>query len=365
MHNRYGDMQFVLRGIASIGIVLFHVAMAQRVTDAFTGTILTTVVHASLRVFFFLSGYTIYWYFASRSWQISPLSLMRFYIERVRRIAPLFVAACIVVYVTSRNEPLAFETYIHIVSFTISPTNVPIRYGYLWFVSTLMQWYILAPFVYMMLSVLHRMRPLVSVITIGIIIVTGIVVRVTGDTRQYDVLYSSIIYTVDACVLGMMTAQLLRRYQSIRFGDVMLALTIVVWSIATVLLIWFGTMRFPDYHSLRTAPFVLIYFPLLSITAAGLTMGSARLYNGHLFPVIWIKRLFGSICRPLAFIGQVSYPLYLFHVSVLDWVHRRCVSSCGATQVLWTSIVVLGLVLGGIVSVSRMRLLIRTLVAKR
>jgi hypothetical protein len=57
MANRYGDMQFVLRGMASIGIILFHVAMTQQVTDAFTGAFVTAVVHASLRVFFLIGIY--------------------------------------------------------------------------------------------------------------------------------------------------------------------------------------------------------------------------------------------------------------------------------------------------------------------
>src|SRR3954453_824914 len=89
-----------LRALAALGVVVSHVYGA---TFAFGGTLYASFPHRVLFgggdgvwVFFVLTGYLLFWPFASKIYRGGTLDLRRYAFNRALRILPLYYAAVVV-----------------------------------------------------------------------------------------------------------------------------------------------------------------------------------------------------------------------------------------------------------------------------
>jgi peptidoglycan/LPS O-acetylase OafA/YrhL len=157
--RRIGDPLLVLRLFAFGCVWMTHSALLLKpLANVWDGAhfLLRGCAHQGMAVFFTLSGYLMGKAFARGRYAVNRKGLTSFYLNRALRIAPLYLFAQVTVMLLVRPELLTLATWpslLRLVTFTYysSPLQAgPI--GALWSLSTEMQYYLLAPFLYVLLA---------------------------------------------------------------------------------------------------------------------------------------------------------------------------------------------------------------------
>ncbi|MCP8323164.1 MAG: acyltransferase [Candidatus Methylarchaceae archaeon HK02M2] len=132
------------------GLAIFSV-LCNHYVNFYTSLKLSEFANGFIAVFFVLSGYGIY-ASLSKSSKSGELSLSRFYLKRFLRIYPLYFLSVSIFFFLETGE---FNLYTFLaVPFVQAP-------GIYWFITSLLQCYIIAPFIYLLIVKLDKLRLLI------------------------------------------------------------------------------------------------------------------------------------------------------------------------------------------------------------
>lgn len=181
--NRSDDPLLIVRALACLFVLCQHClgAMGPEKYNALPPSVwwFFTPAWAGIWIFFCLSGYLMGKAFFSGRYKADSLGVRHFYLNRALRIMPLYFFTLAAVVLLSRKELLSVENlsqFIRIISFTYNG-ELPINLiGWLWTISTEIHFYLLAPFLFVVLSpFLKKRNP--ALLFMGILFGLGIVIR--------------------------------------------------------------------------------------------------------------------------------------------------------------------------------------------
>jgi peptidoglycan/LPS O-acetylase OafA/YrhL len=247
-------------------------------------------------VFFVLSGFLITSILRTEQASMGNIDLARFYLRRSLRLMPplisLIAAALFIsLFQTNRLHEVAVASF-YAITYTMN-WNKAFGWGYdygllhTWSLSVEEQFYIIWP-AFLIISPRSRQLPIIfSIIAIVIAWRTYLVLSGAGSARTY----TGFDVHADGLLIGSVLAFVLEG-KSQRLNN-----SIFLWAGPIILA---GTLLFVSGSStwVRT-----IGFTIISLSAAGLIILARR--EGNLRAIL--------MCRPLVFIGKISYGIYLWH----------------------------------------------------
>jgi exopolysaccharide production protein ExoZ len=317
--NRLDSLD-TLRGVAILLVMIFHCAIF---FQPHLGVMKIAQYGAhGVQLFFIISAYTMCYMWHARSGEVSPV--LKFYIRRFFRIAPLFWLVAISWYtfwLIHGGKDIELWKLISTLTFThgLSPeTNGSVVPGG-WSIAVEMAFYVLFPFVYRFCSVgvwrsifLFVFAYLILDLCAQYFLVLWMPLDVLNKDHS-EFLYQSIWTQMPVFLLGIFAFQIRQLGASWRAPVICLLLFFVF------------TFLLKYLFSVNARPFFwLVCFALLS------------------YLLVAVKR--GWVSRPVSFLGGMSYSLYLSHFAVLDVLHWLVPSQLRGTWftfVAWTSAVVI------------------------
>jgi len=267
-----------LRAIAISLVVLGHWAEVNY-QSAFAGAF------ASLgrRIFFVLSGYLITTLMMKEYGKTSTIRLRRFYLCAYR-ILPAAIAFMLPVFVIFWHDLRWYHmvaALFYVVNFDFSH---PWFLGHLWSISVQEQFYFLWPSV---LKRCYRYRVRIPVLVIAFAPLFRVACHFLGLHGRADETFPAV---ADILAIGCLTAIFEKQIPKIKvWGAALMLLPIVLVPLHM------GTLRF------HTTPLLLfVWWPALHLSIAGLLMHAVQ-------RPYWILNV-----RPVAWLGKISYGLYLW-----------------------------------------------------
>lgn len=359
------DPFLYLRALACLAIIWTHV---QPSFDSGTWLVIHGVDFSSLAypnpfaavfIFFLLSGYDIGYGFATGRYVMPFPSLLLFYFNRIIRIVPLYYF-CIFVSVMYfyRDIPIPHDVLFRLLTFTANDsTRLPVLFPYA-IVSTEMQFYILAPLLFVMVNAVVKKVP---------IVITGIAVLLLGIGIRYGLLslglvesapewtknvYTTLYGNIDIFLAGMLISLGVSIYRQTKV--IHIKTPVAIGGLASVVLFWYvwsGNLyyTYPFYPmSSYLRNMMLFVLPLSTIVIIGICLffaGITRRWSPVVhYPPEIVKRLFFPK-QTLNSLGILSYGIYLWHWPIMDRLFYRNDIQPGIVFTIYRFGIVFGLTL--------------------
>lgn len=176
------DFVNVLRGVACIMIIAVHAPLSDSPFASSLRLVTAITTHLAIGCFFLLSGFVLGKGYLGGKYSLSVKGILLFYWKRLKRIAPLYYLVIFYLFLkTPADVPSRTGYFFRYLSFTATPATQIYSSGYLWFISTLMQLYLLAPLGFFMLRKLKVLSlslqriVLLSVLLFDAVFIYGIV----------------------------------------------------------------------------------------------------------------------------------------------------------------------------------------------
>lgn len=311
-----------VRALAALGVLVGHTWGTYKgyTADAFDGLGDRLLIGGGIGVFVFfaLTGYLLYWPFVRRDLLGGDRVDLRSYARnRVLRIVPLYLVVVAVVLLwredggTLRQWALFMTFSENFAADTIGQVN-----GALWSVVVELHFYVLLPVLAAGLAAVSRGRML---------LVTGVLLAIaavslglwleradTSPLWRYN-LPATFYFFVSGMLLAVLRGAIETRAVRLRG----LAGSSTVWVLASL------PFFLVAMHRVRAEPVAIGSFLLVGACALPLRHGAA-------------VRVLG--CAPLAFLGVISYSIYIWQDAFLDQFHE---SINGTPQLVMTIPVVL------------------------
>lgn len=156
------DLLLVIRGLASICVVFWHGFGAYHVSDI--SPLLNTPGRTAVWIFFGISGYVISYGFIHKKYNFSFESLKNFYINRLLRIYPLFFCvsffAWAIEFTLSGKSPLGLKDFpSQLLGFQFNHSYI--LSGVFWTLGIEIQFYLIAPALVLLFTILNKKLSLV------------------------------------------------------------------------------------------------------------------------------------------------------------------------------------------------------------
>jgi peptidoglycan/LPS O-acetylase OafA/YrhL len=276
---------------------------------------------AGVWLFFALSGYLMGKGFFSGRYGLDNEGIARFVANRALRIFPVYVAAVLLIGVMT--APAIFEPrnlWMLAQTFALDYNgSLPINViGALWSVSTEFQFYLLAPFLALLVNAIDgrfRLRyvSILSVILAGVLLNCFIAHKLSmaGTLKTggfYKSIYTPLGSNLYLFVSGMLLAKLIQRDKPARMERNLLWGLLVLGALCLVLTIAASFTFYAKYH----AGAYLLFGPVFALIGALIVIflfETATLAGAPLVIVRWTQ--FG---------GTLTYCLYVLHPPILDAV---------------------------------------------
>ncbi len=279
---------------------------------------------AGVWIFFVLSGYAIGCGFFTGRYQLfsengkfKVSNLVKFYLGRFIKIAPLYYLYCILFEILSNN--LFFwndsQVLIKILTFTFNGNNGRIGFGHLWYISTAMQLYLFMPFFYLVLDLLKDKKNVLLIVYI-ISIIGGISFRsilFNNGFDWYTHIYTNCFSNLDLILTGMIVAEIKCIYD-VSASKLQILLKIIA-SFSFVLLVLYNCYIY-SYGSADQ----YIYRCILP-SAYAVSCGILILLSGNK-----IKKSEGNLFKTIInWFAKYSYTFYIFHIAVFVYLNQTLV----------------------------------------
>ena len=267
-------------------------------------------------IFFVLSGFLIGGILIDLKDKTEPgfglgAKLKTFYARRALRIFPvyyLFIGIlALLMGLSGRSDPVAKDSFFwhlsyltNFRSFVVGMDNI--REGHFWSLAVEEHFYMLAPLVVLLVKPRTLVGLLASVIVV--VALARMAIYRTGSARDFWVLSPM---QFDLLGLGIATAIIERKGQFLGVGARGLRLLGIVGAL------FFVAFIAQFYRPLRGYG---VYFATFGPISLGLATAGLVLTLWQ--RTAWLLSRFLSL-RPFAYLGQISYGLYLFHPNCLGW----------------------------------------------
>lgn len=139
-------------------IIAVHAPLSDSLFGSWVTSLSSITSHIAIGIFFLISGFVLGKGYLGGKYSLSVKGILLFYWKRFKRIAPLYYLVIFYLFLrTPTDVPSRIDYFFRYLSFTATPTTQIYSSGYLWFISTLMQLYLLAPIGFF---ILHKLKVL-------------------------------------------------------------------------------------------------------------------------------------------------------------------------------------------------------------
>jgi peptidoglycan/LPS O-acetylase OafA/YrhL len=286
-----------LRGAAILMVILFHVSARFPPGDLAARVLL--LGNSGVQLFFLVSAVTMCHMWEQRADESHRWA--KFYIRRVFRIAPLFWFAMLFYTLAEGTAPhaQAYEgigpfqlvlTALFLHGFAPSAINAVVPGG--WSIAIEMSFYVVFPLLAMLRPGRLMGVAFVAYIVFGILL-TQLLIRFDGGEHMSLFLYYSLLTQFPVFLVGMLLYWVAIRRAPLPVGR-----------IAAVAALWLATALIGKYvFNTTTRPFFWIEVGVLALATC----------------LILVRQLSNAA---LAFMGRLSYSMYLFHFAVITGVEK-------------------------------------------
>lgn len=335
---------YVLRGAACLMILAFHVWNPGLILPKWLALYPWLFIpngYLGVWIFFILSGYLIGKGFFSHRYVFSPKGILLFYKRRFLTLAPLYYSIVLLLFLplTHINWPL----FMDFLMFRASSHINEFYLGYLWTISSVMQFYLVAPVFYGAFLWLSRKR--ISPITTGMLIFTYIVlsrlVAMLWYTPETGSDYTVFIYASPFLNGGLFLSGFF--ISSLLYGDGKHALARLslnakakrwFWRCQLILfiltnywllqLLYRYSLSFAWWYTIVITPLIALNICLVIYL---IERESSSPVRRPALQVYGFSRISVTIFRFLTIVGVYSYSLYIFHVPFIYLSDLNCFPS--------------------------------------
>lgn len=309
------DTVTILRGIAALIIITIHAPLPASQINAPVGITIATTGFIGIYAFFFLSGFILGKRYLEGKYTVSFHGILTFYWKRFRKIAPLYYLVVLYIFFQAPSTTLEkIPELIRLFTFTASEKIRLSPASYLWFISTIMQMYIIAPFGFIGLDFLKkktlRFRILLSV---SVLILGAVIRTVFIPYSHYEFITQSLLMNIYIFLLGMTVSSWYKKISISPLWQVSIILFTAITfylSLASVLTTNIQTIKLLHQTVIIPSLSYILFALILSIFPAKI---SVKTY----FPLFTFQ-----------IIGIFSYEIYLLHQPVFNRLNLPCTSTC-------------------------------------
>lgn len=280
-------------GVGMILIIIYHLNSYSNYID-FTHPLFVKIIHqishGSVDIFFFLSGFGLY--YAS----LKGESKKQYYLRRFIRIYPVYIFALLAVNLLQNGSVTAFFTEFFALDLWMGETSP------FWYISSIIILYIVFPF-YINIFKQNPYRSTLAMIILGFILAT-----------------LSVKFGVGNWLLILFLARIPIFFIGVLFGKLSLdkeldtsKIKIVLYAMMIVGFVILYTVQNNFYFN-RLLWKGLLWYPLILITP-GLCLLIASLFEKYKAKIIQ---------RALVFLGAISFELYLVHSITFNYLDYYC-----------------------------------------
>ncbi|MDX1977417.1 MAG: acyltransferase [Pseudanabaenaceae cyanobacterium bins.68] len=330
------DRFLALRAIAALMIVVAHCLPPRETIILAGGYDFSWLIFAPgglyLRVFFGLSGYLIGKVFYTGKYQLTPASIWQFWRNRMVRVFPLYYFAVLVLVVLVYTDLLKIENWgylLRICTFTYNH-GLPIDFDRaLWAVSTEVQFYVIAPFVYGLCRRLVKPSQVLGVM--ALVLIATIFYRSlvwSSDLRLDNITYwyTPLLPNLDIFLVGFLLNPLIQASTHLRH----------TWlnhcsPLFLLALLHFTTTLHVYYQELRNAtsqdvgirsPITFMVMPALSVVIIGFLIYQFEhgIYDQPPNQKLSLATCLQNPWRLIEPLGLISYGIFVWHMPILRQV---------------------------------------------
>jgi peptidoglycan/LPS O-acetylase OafA/YrhL len=253
-------------------------------------------------LFFVLSAYLITELLLREQAVRGAVDVTAFYLRRVLRIWPLYISVLALAMALTWVVPTEKFTWLHWIGFMLFSGNwvymlqpVTTIAAPLWSISVEEQFYLAWPWV------VQRAAPRrIAALAVGVIVI-GMAARLVMGSWHLsgDLVTKNSLTRIDGIAAGVLLAVALRGRMPQLSGWTragLLACSAAVW--------WWVAGSFGLFDNTVALPALILGWPMVALAGAGMLLGVL----GGKGPV---AKILGS--APLAYLGRISYGLYVFH----------------------------------------------------
>ncbi|MBI2616940.1 acyltransferase family protein [Candidatus Gottesmanbacteria bacterium] len=328
------DAVTLIRGISLLIILIIHLPIPAPVITSLTGYLLTAIGHVAIRSFFFLSGFVLAKGYLDGRYTLTKNGVLLFYWKRVRRIVPLYFLIVSYLFLqTSSSITSRLADLFHLLTFTATPQVHLYSSSYLWFISTLMQLYLLTPLGFFIIKIAKKQKKKIRLLFLLIPLLIGSVLKWQIQPHvSYEYMYSSVLSNIDIFLSGMFLAMVqsdvlrILKVHDIRFR---LLLTILLFTLFTAFYVVSSIYAYESSSQLIREQHLLILLPIGFILLMNIILPlfpknfSLQTMNKNFLPI-----LYSGPFILVNLIGVYSYEMYLLHQPLLSQLQLSCSAVC-------------------------------------
>lgn len=314
------DIFYLLRGFAMLLIFGIHSIIVIRqyvpVSGSMSPIYLYTPAWAGCWILFALSGYLLGKGFYKGKYSTDLNGIIKFYQRRIFSIVPMYFFALLIIFLFINPSFFINNNVSNLFTFTYNGSNPGNEAtGAFWFISTIMQLYLVTPFVYKYILPQTSKR---NITPLCVIVCGGLLLRLAEsyfNIDWYKWTYTSLLGNFDFFFAGLLLNQYTMDQQDSRLKKYLRPASVV----ALLFLVICNTFLYHKYDVYWAYQY--IYPTLYLIITLGILY--AFDYNGK--PVsapLSMQNILNNPLRLLEGFGIISYGFYLFHSNILNSMAR-------------------------------------------
>lgn len=336
------DPTLVIRALACIAIIWYH--LEPPLTPFYVNGVNIMYVLNNwggtfVFIFYLLSGYGIGYGFFSKKYQLTVPSILSFFIKRFFRLAPAYYTVILICYGYIYKNAVTFSwaDFIRYITFRANtdPYGLPFGGNHA-MVSTEMQFYLVAPFLFaLLLLFIKKIPPFISCCIIlfssfGIKYYLTTIGYTAGGGNYMKHTYGQVLGNIDLFVFGMFLSYLIIEHPK---AIMAIKKRIPVFLYVGVVICWLAWANwFNDYFAGWTQWPTLIfqrYYILpfsICMIVGGLIIFSSVGKTVESVGKITANKVIRLLVFPQTFlygVGVVSYGIYLWQYPVIYFLFKR------------------------------------------
>lgn len=289
-------------------------------TDSEIPSILYTPVWAAMWMFFFLSGYLIGKGFYNRKYSTTKDGIILFYKKRFLRITPLYFFFLFFVFLFINPTyffDIGWKNNLKLFLFAYNGNPGTVGIGATWFVSTIIQLYILAPFLYKYI-VSKLDSKLKNFIFLSITVLLGLIIRILEcyfNLDWYEYTYTLSLSNIDIFFAGMLLNGLTQNAKNTITKEILKP-----WSVLVLLL--FILFNIHCIYSNSHIHIYKYYFPTIYTILLCLVIYffdcNKKIQNIKLN----LNTIIHHPCCMIDAFAGITYPFFIFHSNILETIPK-------------------------------------------
>lgn len=353
------DPIIILRGVACLMIVGWHINVYPFVSFLPNGLDLSWIFRWSASVgvwiFFIISGYFIGKGFLGKKYRLSFLGVIRFYYNRIVQILPYYYLIIIyfyIIYGKDASFPIdKLKYFLLLVGNNYLQTPF---LGYLWFISEIMQLYLVSPIIYFILIKLRKLGVSTFMLSLLLILYSVYVIIFTinngfpNNYGEYNLkLFSSLLINSSLFIFGFFMNIVLGNKKNSHIPNIEISNLInryikkILYGVLFILILISSYVTYYGFYDfVKYADFFIFLLPMFSFSLVGLFL----FYYERFYCKDANQK--DSICALITqyifgIIGVFSYTIYLFHYPIIFLLKTSCWSYCSVTSFVYNLLVVM------------------------